>query len=67
MIFDVKMEDLRRKVRMVAGGDMNNTPPTIMYASAVSRETVRIAFTMVALHDLSVRTAYTMNTYIKET
>ena len=65
MIFDVKMEDLRRKARMVAGGHMTDVPPTITYASVVSRETVRIALTMAALHDLNVKTADIMNAYIK--
>ena len=57
MIFNVKMEDLWWKSRMVSGIHMNKTPPTITYARAVSRETVRIALTMTALHDLSVKTA----------
>ena len=65
MIFDVKMEDLRRKARMVAGGHMTDVPPTITYASVVSRETVRIALMMAALHDLNVKTADIMNAYIK--
>ena len=66
MIFNVKMEDLREKARMVAGGHMTNTPPNIMYASVVSREEARIALTIAALHDLSVNSAEIMNTYIKE-
>ena len=61
MIFDVKMEDFRRKARMVAGGHMTDVPPTITYESVVSCETVRITLTMVALHDLNVKTADIMN------
>ena len=37
MIFDVKMEDLRIKVRLVSGGHVTNTPFTITYASVMSR------------------------------
>ena len=51
---------------MVTGGHMTNTPPTITYASVVSSETVRIALMMAALHDLSVKPADIMNSYIKE-
>jgi hypothetical protein len=38
MIFDVKMEDFRRKARFVAGGHTTNTPHAMTYASVVSRE-----------------------------
>ena len=50
---------------MVAGGHMTDTPMTITYASVVSRETVRIALIMGALHDMSVKNADIMNDYIK--
>ena len=40
MIFDIKMEDFRRKARLVAGGHMTDAPLTITHASVVSRETV---------------------------
>ena len=45
MVFDVKMEDFRRKARLVAGGHMTEAPPTVTYASVVSRETDRLALT----------------------
>ena len=65
-IFTVKMEDFRRKARLVAGGHMTgDVPPTLTYASVVSRDTVRIALTMAALNDLSVKTADIQNAYIK--
>ncbi len=32
MIFDIKMEDFRRKARLVAGGHMTKAPATITYA-----------------------------------
>jgi len=64
MIFDVKMEDFRRKARLVAGGHMTEAPPSITYASVVSRETVRIALTLAALNDLEVKVGDVMNAYI---
>ena len=65
MIFDIKMEDFRRKARLVAGGHMTkDVPPTITYASVVSRDTVRIALTIAALNGLDVKTADIMNAYI---
>jgi hypothetical protein len=35
MIFDVKIEDLRRKARFVAGGHTTDTPHAMTYASVV--------------------------------
>jgi len=64
MIFDIKMEDFRRKARLVAGGHMTKAPATITYASVVSRETVRIALLMAALNDLNVKVGDVLNAYI---
>lgn len=68
MVFDVKMEDFRRKARLVASPHTmsNSTPPpaSVTYASVVSRETVRIALTMAALNDLEVKTADVLNAFI---
>ena len=64
MIFDVKMEDFRRKARLVAGGHTTKVPACITYASVVSRETVRIALTLAALNDLEVKVADIQNAYI---
>jgi len=36
MVFDVKMEDFKRKARYVAGGHMTETPAAMTYASVVS-------------------------------
>jgi hypothetical protein len=41
IIFDVKM-DFTRKARLVARGDLTETPRTLTYSSVVSRESVRI-------------------------
>ena len=64
LIFDVKMEDFRRKARFVAGGHTTETPASITYASVVSRESVRIALTLAALNDLEVKTADIENAYL---
>ena len=64
MIFDVKMEDFRRKARLVAGGHMTDTPAAITYASVVSRESVRLALMLAALNALEVKCGDVMNAYI---
>ena len=65
MVFDIKMEDFRQKTRLVAGGHMTKEPATIMYASVVSRETVRIALTIAALNDLEVTSGNILNAYLQ--
>jgi hypothetical protein len=35
MVFDVKMEDFRRKERFVAGGNTTGTPHAMTYANVV--------------------------------
>jgi hypothetical protein len=64
MIFDIKIEDFRRKARMVAGGHMTDAPTTMTYAMVVSCETLRIALTIAALNDLAVKVADILNAYI---
>ncbi|KAL7525190.1 hypothetical protein ACHAXR_001901 [Thalassiosira sp. AJA248-18] len=64
LIFDIKMEDFRRKARFVAGGHMTSAPATMTYASVVSRETVRLALTIAALNALEVKAADIENAYI---
>ena len=63
LIFDVKM-DFTRKARFVANG--SKTPDLLYptYAGVVSRETVRIAFTYAALHDLDVMAGDIQNSYL---
>ncbi len=53
--FDIKMEDFRRKARLVAGGHVTEAPATMTYASVVARDTVRIALLLAALNDLDVK------------
>ena len=64
MIFDIKMEDFRRKARLVAGGHMMETLKTLTYASVVSQETVRIALMVATLNDVEVKTSYVQNVYL---
>jgi hypothetical protein len=64
MIFDVNMEDFRRKARFVAGGHTTDTPRTMTYASAVSRESVRVELTLATLNDLDVNMADIENDYL---
>jgi hypothetical protein len=65
MVYDVKMENFRRKARLVAGGHMTDAPASITYASVVSRESVRIALTLAALNGLQVKTADIENAYLQ--
>ena len=64
MVFDVKMEDFRRKAGLVAGGHTTDAPATLTFASVVSRETVRIARTVAALNGLEVKTSDIKNAYL---
>jgi hypothetical protein len=64
IIFGVKMEDFRRKACYVAGGHTTKAPASLMYASAVSRESVRITLTLAALNDLEVKAADIKNAYM---
>jgi hypothetical protein len=58
LVFDIKFDG------MVAGGHMFDAPSFLTYASVVSRETVRIAVTIAALHDLDVKAAGVENAYL---
>ena len=64
MIFDIKMENFRRKARLVAGGHMTTAPAAVTYESVVSRETVCIALTLAALNDLEVQCGDVLNYYV---
>ena len=63
-VFDIKMENFRRKARYVAGGHVTNPPAAATYASVVSRESVRIALVAAALNDLDILTADVQNAYL---
>ena len=64
MIFDIKMEDFRRKARYVAGVYATVSPPTLTYAIVVSWESVRIVLTLAALNDLEFKTSDIHNAYL---
>ena len=64
MIFDVKMENFRRKVMLVEGGQVIDPPSTITYMNVVSRETVNISLTLASLNYFPVKVAYIQNSYI---
>ena len=65
LIFDVKMgENFRRKARMVAGGHVTDVPHSMTYSSVVSRDSVRIAFTIAALNGLKVLGCDIQNAYL---
>jgi hypothetical protein len=64
MIFNIKMEDLRQKSRLVAGGRMTDAPVTTTFASMVSRKTVRIFLTLAGLNNLQVKVSDIENAYI---
>jgi hypothetical protein len=63
MVFDVKL-DLTRKARYVAGGHQTDPPKDMVYASVVSRDSVRIAFLLAALNDLEILSADVQNAYL---
>ena len=55
MIFNIKMDgDFARKSCFVEGGQNTNPPSSITYSSVVSRDSVRIALMLEALHDLDI-------------
>ena len=64
IFFDVKMENFRRKSRLVAEGHVTEPPETITYASLVSRETVRTSLTLAFLNELPVKVSYIQNAFI---
>jgi hypothetical protein len=63
MIFDVQM-DFTCKARFVAGGHVTDPPTSITYSSVVSRDSVRIAFSVAALNDLDILGADVGNAYL---
>ena len=64
MIFDVKLDGLVRKARLVADGHMTDTPSSVTYSSVVSRDSVRLAFLIAALNDLDIMSADIGNAYL---
>lgn len=64
IILDVKF-DLTRKARLVAGGHRHRDVPSYdTYSSVVSRDSVRILFTIAALNELDIKAADIGNAYL---
>ena len=66
MVFDINMDDSRRKIPFVAGEHMTETPTTITYASFVSCGTVMIAPMIDALNDLDIKMEYIDDAHVIE-
>ena len=65
MIFDIKMDGkFTRKARFVAGGHTTDPPSSITYSSVVSRDSVRICFTIAALNGLDCMSCDIGNAYL---
>ena len=64
LIYDVKMEDFRRKALLVASGHMIETTKCMTYSSVVGLETVRISLTIAVLNNLHVKAGDVMNAYV---
>jgi hypothetical protein len=57
MIFDVNMDDFCRNAQFIVRGHTTYTPHAMTYASVVSRESFRIAFTLADMNDLDINMA----------
>ena len=58
------MVDLTIKLRYAAGGHLTNTHSSMIYASVVGRETVRIAFLVEVLNNLRILVCDFQNAYL---
>jgi hypothetical protein len=63
MIFNIKL-DLTRKARFVAGGHWTDPDPNLSYSTVVTRESVRIAFVIVALNEIEIKSIDIGNAYL---
>ena len=63
-IFDIKATTLTHKGRFVAGGHKMDKPAAMIYASVISRESVRIALLVADLNKLDVFSDNVHNTYL---
>ena len=64
-IFDINMDGrFTRKACYVAGGHATDPPSSITYYSVVSRDSIRIAFTLAALNGVEIRAADIGNAYL---
>ena len=64
IIYNIKI-DLAHKVRLVAGGHRHkNVPKHLTYSSVVSKDSIQICFTLLALNDLDVLSGDIGNAYL---
>ena len=64
MIFDVKM-DFIRKARLVAGGHLtDHVPSSLTFSSVVTRDSVRLALLLAELNELKVLAGDISNAYL---
>jgi Reverse transcriptase (RNA-dependent DNA polymerase). len=64
-VFDIKMDgNLTHKARLVTGGHMTEAPSSLTYSSVVSRDSVHLAFLIVALNDLEILCTDVGNAYL---
>ena len=54
-----------RKARYVAGGHTTDPPSSITCSSVVSRDSIRISFTLAALNNVDIGAADIGNAYLK--
>ena len=67
MIFDVNLEiGFTRKVRLNTDRQQVDTPPYMIYASVISRDSVRIVLILASLNDIYVKCADIQNMYLNE-
>ncbi len=63
MVFDVKF-DLRRKARLVAGGNWTDPPKEDIYSGVVSLDTIQLGFSLASLNGLTVCAADVSNAFL---
>ena len=65
VVFDINMEDFKKKAKLLARGHMTEALATITYGSIMCRETVRVALMIVILNDLGVKKGDILNIYVQ--
>ena len=63
MVYDVKF-DMRRKARLVAGGNWTVTPKENIYSGVIGMDLVRLGFALAAMHNLDVCAADVGNVFL---
>ena len=63
-MFDIEMENFRKKACLVMGGYMTQTPDVITCSGVITRESVHIAPTIAAFHNLKIKASEVLNTSV---